>query len=236
MTIRWASLRVATPVESQPCCLPRPAPIGCPGPGLRTLFHLPCFPITAPRAGAGGGGARIIGMGRKAAEGVLQGVLDVLLPDLETRTESVHIGRDTGAEEFPVHAAAFQKFGQIKSFISVLDGDKRGSRAAEKLSEHAASDSVFFFPPRCRKPGCGRRCSDSPLMKPKPWVSAETNSQQSWVNWTPSTIRHQIRLSRSPKPSCANWLTPWAELNRISPVWGRQGSRALFSLSHWWRT
>ena len=77
---------------------------------------------------------------------MLQWVLDVLLPDLEMRTESVHIGRDTGAEEFPVHAAAFQKFGQIKSFISVLDGDKRGSRAAEKLSEHAAGDSVFFLP------------------------------------------------------------------------------------------
>ncbi|MXZ83513.1 MAG: AAA family ATPase [Synechococcus sp. SB0666_bin_14] len=82
----------------------------------------------------------------KAAEGMLQGVLDVLLPDLEMRTESVHIGRDTGADEFPSHAVAFRKFGRIKSFIFVLDGDKRGSRAAEKLSEQAASDSVFFLP------------------------------------------------------------------------------------------
>ena len=82
----------------------------------------------------------------KAAEGILQGVLDVLQPDLEMRTESVHIGRDTGADEFSSHAVAFKKFGQIKSFVFVLDGDKRGSRAAEKPSEHAGSDSVFFLP------------------------------------------------------------------------------------------
>ena len=82
----------------------------------------------------------------KTAEGMLQGVLDVLLSDLEMGTESVHIGRDTGAEEFPSHAVAFRKFGQIKHFIFVLDGDKRGSRAAEKLGEHAAGDSVFFLP------------------------------------------------------------------------------------------
>ena len=82
----------------------------------------------------------------KAAEGMLQGVLDVLLPELEIRTESVHIGRDTGADEFPSHAIAFRKFGQIKNFVFVLDGDKRGSHAEQKLSEHAASDSVFFLP------------------------------------------------------------------------------------------
>ncbi len=82
----------------------------------------------------------------KAAEGMLQGVLDVLLPDLEIRTESVHIGRDTGADEFPSHAVAFRKFGQIRNFVFVLDGDKRGSRAEEKLREHASGNSVFFLP------------------------------------------------------------------------------------------
>ena len=82
----------------------------------------------------------------KVAEGLLQGGLDGLLPDLGIRTESVHIGRDTGADEFSSHAVAFKKFGQIKGFVFVLDGDKRGSRAAERLSEHAPSDSVFFLP------------------------------------------------------------------------------------------
>lgn len=82
----------------------------------------------------------------KTAEGMLQGVLDVLLPELEIRTESVHIGRDTGADEFPSHAAAFRKFGQIKGFIFILDGDKRGSAAERKLSEQTGSDSMFFLP------------------------------------------------------------------------------------------
>ena len=82
----------------------------------------------------------------KAAEGLLKGVLDVLLPELEISTESVHIGRDTGADEFSSHAAAFRKFGQIKSFVFVLDGDKRDSPAEERLREHARSDSVFFLP------------------------------------------------------------------------------------------
>ena len=82
----------------------------------------------------------------KAAEGVLQGVLDVLLPELEIRTESVRIGPDTGADEFASHAAAFRKFGQIKSFVFVLDGDKRGSVAEERLRKHAEGDSVFFLP------------------------------------------------------------------------------------------
>ncbi len=72
--------------------------------------------------------------------------MDVLLPDLEIRTESVHIGRDTGADEFPSHAVAFRKFGQIRNFVFVLDGDKRGSRAEEKLREHVEGHSVFFLP------------------------------------------------------------------------------------------
>ncbi|MCY3653940.1 MAG: AAA family ATPase [Cyanobacteria bacterium MAG IRC1_bin_28] len=82
----------------------------------------------------------------KAAEGILQGVLDVLLPELEIRTESVRIGRDTGADEFPSHASAFRKFGQIKSFVFVLDGDKRDKPAEKKLSEQMGSDSIFFLP------------------------------------------------------------------------------------------
>ncbi len=46
------------------------------------------------------------------AEGILQGVFDVLLPRERIRRESVRVGRDTGANEFPLHASAFRKFGQ----------------------------------------------------------------------------------------------------------------------------
>ena len=81
-----------------------------------------------------------------AAEGILRGVFDVLLPKQRIRTESVRIGRDTGAEEFALHATAFRKFGQIERFVFVLDGDKRGSTAEEKLLKQAGEDAVLFLP------------------------------------------------------------------------------------------
>ena len=58
----------------------------------------------------------------------------------------VHIGHGIGAEEFPSHAAAFERFDQIKSFIFVLDEDKRDSAADRKLRKHVARDPVFFLP------------------------------------------------------------------------------------------
>ncbi len=82
----------------------------------------------------------------EAAEGILQGVFDVLLPRQRIRVESIRIGRDTGAEEFASHAAAFRKFGQIDSFVFVLDGDKRGSAAEAKLRNQAGANSIFFLP------------------------------------------------------------------------------------------
>ena len=83
-----------------------------------------------------------------AAEGILQGVLDDLLPKHRVRRESVRIGRDTGANEFPAHATAFRKFGQIESFVFVLDGDKRDSRIASEIRSQAQRDDVpvFYLP------------------------------------------------------------------------------------------
>lgn len=84
-----------------------------------------------------------------AAEGILNGVLDVLLPRQEFRRESVRIGRDTGADEFPTHATAFRKFGQIQNFVFVLDGDKRGDDMERKIQSQAKSDvPVVFLPGR----------------------------------------------------------------------------------------
>ncbi len=81
------------------------------------------------------------------AEGILQGVFDVLLPRERIRRESVRIGRDTGAKEFPMHAAAFRKFGQIRNFVFVLDGDKRGSDLEGKIRRQAGSDVPVLFLP-----------------------------------------------------------------------------------------
>ena len=84
----------------------------------------------------------------EAAEGVLQGVFDVLVPRLRVAKESIRVGRDTGADEFPSHAAALAKFGQIQNFIFVLDGDKRESDLENKIRERAGRDDVdvFFLP------------------------------------------------------------------------------------------
>ena len=84
-----------------------------------------------------------------AAEGVLQGVFDFLIPWLRIGRESIRIGRDTGAGEFPMHAAAFRKFGQIRNFVFVLDGDKRDSGMERKIAERAGGEvPVFFIPGR----------------------------------------------------------------------------------------
>ena len=85
----------------------------------------------------------------EAAEGVLQGIFDYLLPKHEGRWDSVRIGRDTGAGEFPTHAAAFRKFGQIENFVFVLDGDKRDSEVKRKIEENSGINvPVVFLPGR----------------------------------------------------------------------------------------
>ena len=61
------------------------------------------------------------------AEGILNGVLDHLIPKERIRRESIQVGRNTGADEFPMHAAAFRKFGLLDNFVFVLDGDQKHS-------------------------------------------------------------------------------------------------------------
>ena len=82
-----------------------------------------------------------------AAEGILQGVFDVLLPLERINRESVRVGRDTGANEFPVHATAFRKFGQIRNFVFVLDGDKRDSDLEQTIRDRAGTDVPVLFLP-----------------------------------------------------------------------------------------
>ena len=82
-----------------------------------------------------------------AAEGIVRGVLDVLLPKEGMNLESVRIGRNTGADEFPTHAAAFRKFGQIRGFVFVLDGDKRDGDVEQKIKNQAGTDVPVLFLP-----------------------------------------------------------------------------------------
>ena len=80
-----------------------------------------------------------------AAEGILHGVFDNLLPRHRVTRESVRIGRNTGASEFPMHARAFRKFGQIDSFVFALDGDMRDSGIAAKIRSQAQSDVPVLY-------------------------------------------------------------------------------------------
>ena len=87
-----------------------------------------------------------------AAEGILQGIFDDLLPRHRVKREAVRVGRDTGAEEFPAHATAFRKFGQIDSFVFVLDGDKRGSPIASEIQAQAQRQVPVCYLPGDQAP------------------------------------------------------------------------------------
>ena len=87
-----------------------------------------------------------------AAEGILQGVFDEMLRRLRIQRESVRIGRDTGASEFPTHAAALRKFGRIRNVIFVLDGDARGRGMRDRIREGAGIDVPVLFLPGDQAP------------------------------------------------------------------------------------
>lgn len=81
------------------------------------------------------------------AEGILDGVFDFLLPQERIKRESVQIGRDTGASEFPMHARSLAKFGQIQDTVFILDGDQRNGEIERKIRDAAErSVDVLFLP------------------------------------------------------------------------------------------
>ena len=98
--------------------------------------------------GAGGAGEALnLLCEDEAAEGILQGIFDELAPRMRIARESIRVGRDTGADEFPSHAASFAKFGQIQNFAFVLDGDKRKGDLERRIREKAGRDIPLFFLP-----------------------------------------------------------------------------------------
>ena len=83
------------------------------------------------------------------AEGILEGIFDFLLPQERIKWESVHIGRDTGASEFPMHARSLAKFGQLQDTAFILDGDQLGGEVEGRIREasgHGANTSILFLP------------------------------------------------------------------------------------------
>ena len=85
----------------------------------------------------------------KAAEAILWGLFDHIALRDRINRESIKVGRDTGASEFPTHAKAFRKFGQIDNVVFVLDGDRRDSGDEEKIRKAAGQGQdvpILFLP------------------------------------------------------------------------------------------
>ncbi len=83
------------------------------------------------------------------AEGILEGVFDVLVPEEGISMESVRIGRDTGADQFPIHAETLRKFGQIQDTVFILDGDQHGGEVEGRIQEAAGRGTkipILFLP------------------------------------------------------------------------------------------
>lgn len=64
------------------------------------------------------------------AEGVIRGILDVLIIRMELRHDDFVIGRNTGRDEFPGHVRTLGKFEKLWDFVIVLDGDSRDKASA----------------------------------------------------------------------------------------------------------
>ena len=87
----------------------------------------------------------------EAAENILRGVFEKIFPSVGISPQSVRIGRNAGASEFPGHAAAFRKFNLLGNFVFVLDGDQRGKDVEEKITSQAGDreQDIAYLPGSC---------------------------------------------------------------------------------------
>ncbi len=81
-------------------------------------------------------------------EGVILGVLDVLQSQLDLRPDHFVIGSNTRRDEFPSHIRTLGKFGKLKDFVVVLDGDSRPMEASIKsvAEEYGHRLQPLFLP------------------------------------------------------------------------------------------
>ena len=150
------------------------------------------------------------------AEGILKGVFDLLLSKERIKWESVQIGRDTGASEFPMHARALAKFGQLQNTIFILDGDQQDREIAQKIQ--AAGPGINI--PILFLPGSGA---------PENWVwdklqqiSAADAAQLGTNSGVLSNLMEQLDatyapVSESPETPKTKFLTLSEHLSREAP-------------------
>lgn len=84
----------------------------------------------------------------EAAEALIRGVLDVLNPRLGLRHDDFVVGRNTGKNEFPGHVRTLGKFGRLRDFVMILDGDSRTVESAIRSAAegHGAQVRPLFLP------------------------------------------------------------------------------------------
>ena len=83
----------------------------------------------------------------KIAESLLHGVFDIITLRLNAKREAIRIGRDMGAEGFPMYAKAFERFGQLQNFILVLDGDRRKTKLEQMIQKNTKHEARVVFLP-----------------------------------------------------------------------------------------
>ena len=75
----------------------------------------------------------------------MNGILDRLISSERIRRESIRVGRNAGADEFPMQAAAFRKFRLLENFVFVLDGDQRPSDVSRRIRESGGNTPVTIL-------------------------------------------------------------------------------------------
>lgn len=116
------------------------------------------------------------------AEGILQGVFDVMLPQQRANRDLVQIGKNAGANEFPTHAKAFNKFGQIHDFIFVLDGDQSQGELEEKIRANSRIDVPVVFLPG----------NDAPEVWVWSRLQAGADDEAAALGMTPTDLLNQV--------------------------------------------
>ncbi len=83
-----------------------------------------------------------------SAEAILHGTIDHLASNARFNHETIQIGRDTGADEFPSHVNALSKFGSLDNFVFVLDGDQRHSAVEQRMRSNAGGNelTILYLP------------------------------------------------------------------------------------------
>ncbi len=150
------------------------------------------------------------------AEGILKGVFDLLLSKERIKWESVKIGRDTGASEFPMHARALAKFGQLQNTIFVLDGDQQDGEIAQKIQAAGGGINIpiLFLP--------GSDAPENWVWDKLQQISAADAAQLGTNSGVLSNLMEQLDatyapVSESPETPKTKFLTLSEHLSREAP-------------------